>query len=332
MLGLPVLVLPVLLVLALSAAPAGAQAAPGISTTTLEVANLPAVVAKVNGIEIKKGELLTQAAIVRAQIRRAGGKDPGANTDLFRSILTGLVGEALIFDDAKKKGMLATDAEIDKKLEGFKSNYPDAASFEAGLKAQGTSVEQVRAQLRQSLTIEKALRAEMAQKVAISEAEAREFYNKNAQAFTGKPEVKVRLVRIRIEAPGDALARERARQKIEAARRKLIEGVAFAEVVKQYSDDPLTKDKAGVLPSFPLGDGPVDATIAKLQPNQLSAVIENGGAFQVIELMERIPARKISFEEARPRIEGLLEQGKLQDAVLVKVEGLRRNAKVETAF
>lgn len=316
-----------------AAAPAAAQPAPGgITTPTIEVNNLPEVVARVNGVEIKKGELLTQAAIVRAQIRRAGGKDPGANTDLFKRILAGLVGEALIFDDAKKKGLVASEAEVDKKLEGFKANYPDQAAFEAGLKAQGTSLEQVRAQLRQSLTIEKALRAEKDHKIGITEAEARTFYDNNVAAFTGKPEVKVRLVRVRIETQGDALSRERARQKIEAARRKLVEGMAFAEVVKQYSEDPLTKDKGGELPPFALGTGPVDVAIGRLQPNQISQVIEDGGGFQVVELIERFPARKITFEEARPRIEGLLEQGKLQEAVLMKVEALRRNAKVETAF
>lgn len=322
-----------LLALAVSAAPAAAQAAPGIQQpATLDLDKLPEVVAKVNGLEIKRSELMTQAAIVRAQIRRAGGKDPGASTEFFRRILAGLIGEVLIFDDAKKRGLLATDAEIDTKLEGFKANYPDAAAFEAGLKAQGTSLEQVRAQLRQSLTIEKSIREDKAQKVTISEAEARAFYDANLQAFTGKPEVKVRLVRTRIAAPGDALARERARQKIEAARRKLVEGMAFAEVVKQYSEDPLTLAKAGELPPFALGNGPVDTAVARLQPKQLTPVIEDGGGFQVVELMERMPARQISFEEAKLRIEGQLEQGKLQEAVLLKVEALRRSAKVETAF
>ena len=314
------------------ALPALGQQAPGAASPTLDLAKLPDVVAKVNGIEIKKSELMTQAAIVRAQIRRAGGRDPGANTDLFKRILHGLIGEALIFDDAKKKGMVATEAEVDQKLVGFKSNFEDEANFEASLKAQGTSLEQVRAQLRQSLSIEKVLRQERAQEAQISEAELRAFYDQNPAAFTGQPQVKIRLVRATIEAPGDALARERARQKVENARRKLLEGTNFAEVVKQYSDDPLTKDKGGELPPFTLGTGPVDAAITKLTPTQISPVIEFSGGFQVVELLERLPARKVTFEEAKPRIEGVLEQGKLQEAVLTKVEALRRVAKVETAF
>jgi parvulin-like peptidyl-prolyl isomerase len=317
------------------ALPAFAQQAPAQPApvgTTLDLAKLPDVVAKVNGIEIKKSELMTQAAIVRAQIRRAGGRDPGANTELFKRILNGLIGEALIFDDAKKKGLLATDAEVDAKLAGFKGAFEDEAAFEANLKAQSTSIEQVRAQLRQSLSIEKALRAEMNQEAKVAETEMRAFYDQNPAAFTGQPEVKIRLVRANIEAPGDGLAREKARQKVESARRKLLEGTNFAEVVKQYSDDPLTKDKGGELPAFPLGSGPVDAAIAKLTPHQISQVIEFGGGFQVVELMEKLPARKITFEEAKPKIAGLLEQGKLQEAVLAKVEALRRAAKVETAF
>lgn len=313
---------------------AAAQAPPGPppAGANLDLEKLPEVVARVNGVEIRKSELLTQAAIVRSQIRRAGGRDPGANVDLFRRVLSGLIGEALIFDDAKKKGLLATDAEVDKKLEGFKSGFEDPAGFEASLKAQGTTLEQVRAQLRQSLTIEKALRAEKAQEVKVSDAEAHAFYDQNAAAFTGQPQVKIRLVRVNITNPNDALGREKSRQKIESARRKLIEGMAFAEVAKQYSEDPLTKDKGGELPPFTLGGGPVDVAIARLQPNQLSQVIEGSGGFQVVELMERVPARTMSFEEAKPRIFGLLEQGKLQDAVLAKVDALKRAAKIETAF
>lgn len=315
-----------------AAAQAPAGQAPTAPAGVLDLAKLPEVVATVNGVEIHKSELLTQAAIVRAQIRRAGGRDPGASTDLFRRVLDGLIGEALIFDDAKKRGLLATDAEVDKGVEGFKANYADAAAFEQGLVAQGTSLEQVRTQLRQSLSIEKVLRQEMAQKVKISEAEAKAFYDRNAAAFVGKPEVKVRLVRVLIEAPGDTLARERARQKVDAARRKLLEGADFAEVVRQYSDDPLTKTKGGELPPFSLGSGPVDTAISKLTVGQISQVIENSGAFHVLQLQEQLPPRQISFAEAKPKIEGLLEQGKLQDAVLARVEALRRTAKITQAF
>jgi peptidyl-prolyl cis-trans isomerase C len=314
------------------ALPAFAQQAPGVAAPNLDLAKLPDVVAKVNGLEIKKSELMTQAAIVRAQIRRAGGRDPGANAELFKRILNGLIGEALIYDDAKKKGLVATEAEVDQKLAGFKSGFEDETKFEESLKVQGITLEQVRSQLRQSLSIEKALRAEMAQGAKISEAEMRAFYDQNPNAFTGQPQVKVRLVRANIEAPADALARERARQKAESARRRLLEGANFGEVVKQYSDDPLTKDKGGELPPFTLGTGPVDVAIGKLNPTQISPVIEFSGGFQVVELMEKLPARKITFEEAKPRIEGILEQGKLQEAVLQKVEALRRAAKVETAF
>jgi len=297
---------------------------------TVDVASLPEVVATVNGIEIRKSELITQTTIVRAQIRRAGGKDPANSRDLFRRVLDGLIGEALMYDDAKKRGLVASDAEVDKGVEGFKANYEDQAAFDAGLKAQGTSVEQLRAQLRQSLSIEKVLRQELQQDVKVSEADARAFYQQNQAAFVGQPEYKIRLVRVPIEAPGDALARERARQKAESARRKILEGIDFAEVVRQFSNDPLTKDKGGELPPFPLGKGPVDLAISKLEINQISQVIEDHGAFQVIQLREKLPARTISFEEARPRIEGLIQQGKLQDTVLARVEALRRAAKIET--
>lgn len=307
-----------------------ASAAP--TGVTIDPDKLPEVVAKVNGIEIKKNELLTQTSIVRAQIRRAGGRDPGASKELLNQVLDGLIGEALIYDDAKKRGLVATEAEIDKGFEGFKANFPDQAAFEESLKAQGSSVEQVRAQLRQSLSIEKVLREEMAKKAEVTKAEAQAFYDENVAAFVGEPEVKVRLIRVRIEAPGDTLARERARQKADAARRKLLAGEAFAAVVKEYSDDPLTKDKGGELPPFALGTGPVDVAVSKLEVNQYTPVIEAGGGFQVVQLMEKLPARKISFEEALPRIEGLLEQGKLQNAVLEKVSALRSVAKIEKAI
>lgn len=331
----PALVLPVLafgfvFVPAVAIAQPLASAAP--TGVTIDPDKLPDVVAKVNGIEIRKNELLTQTSIVRAQIRRAGGKDPGASKQLLDQVLDGLIGEALMYDDAKKRGLVATEAEVDKGFQGFKANFPDQAAFEASLKSQGSTLEQVRAQLRQSLSIEKVLREEMAKKAEVTKAEAQAFYNQNVAAFVGDPEVKVRLVRVRIEAPGDALARERARQKAEAARRKLLAGEGFAAVVKEYSDDPLTKERGGELPPFSLGGGPVDIAVSKLEVNQFTPVIEAEGGFQVVQLMEKLPVRKISFEEALPRIEGLLEQGKLQNAVLEKVNALRSVAKIEKAI
>jgi parvulin-like peptidyl-prolyl isomerase len=85
-------------------------------------------------------------------------------------------------------------------------------------------------------------------------------------------------------------------------------GEDFAKLVKQYSDDPGSKDKGGeytfakdheMVPEF-------EAAAFSLKVNQISDPVETKYGFHVIKLIEKLPPKTEQFAEVSPRIRDYL--------------------------
>lgn len=101
------------------------------------------------------------------------------------------------------------------------------------------------------------------------------------------------------------------RQKIESILGKLKTGEDFSTLAKTESDDKESATQGGDLGKWmkkidlvaPFADA-----MSKLEPGQLSEVIETQFGFHIIKLLERQPARVQPFEEARQALEERLKQ------------------------
>lgn len=104
---------------------------------------------------------------------------------------------------------------------------------------------------------------------------------------------------------------------------KLSAGEDFAELAKQYSDDPGSKDTGGDLGWFPRNSGFVqefEEAAFKLQPGQVSPPVRTQFGYHLIKMEERDPAR--------PLDEFTVLQNKYQ-AYQQWLTDLRNSAKIE---
>ncbi|HZM15100.1 MAG TPA: peptidylprolyl isomerase [Candidatus Krumholzibacteria bacterium] len=134
-----------------------------------------------------------------------------------------------------------------------------------------------------------------------------------------------RHIVIKIEP--DENARVNALERALDLRRRALAGEDFAALARQYSDDPLTKEKGGMVeddwdieglrPEF---RGAVDS----LAVGEISNVLNTPNGFYVLKILERNESKETTFEEIREPLHRYMEQRELEKLFQSYVHDLRK--------
>jgi len=165
-------------------------------------------------------------------------------------------------------------------------------------------------------------------KRAIFESKAREIYALDREKFRVPEEVRLSDIAVSIKERGEANARARA----EEARRKVAEGVDFAAVAREYSDDPTTRDKGGALPfvtARQLTPEYAKAVFALSRVGEISSPIKAPMAWHVVRLDERHPSRIKTFDECRDEIMKQLRAQHVQETREARLKSIYRDPELE---
>jgi len=138
------------------------------------------VVARVNGKDITTTQLEKQF-----QNRLNGAEHPPSAEeaqDLKLQVLNQMINDQILLEMASGSGLSATDAEVDVKFNEFKSQYTEE-KFKDLLKEQKMTIDDIRNELRKSITIDKLVNKEITSKISVTDAEIKSFYEKNKESF-----------------------------------------------------------------------------------------------------------------------------------------------------
>src|SRR5205807_8185982 len=138
------------------------------------------VVARVNGKDITTTQLEKQF-----QNRLNGAEQPPSSEeaqDLKLQVLNQMINDQILLGMASGANLSATDAEVDVKFNEFKSQYTEE-KFKDLLKEQKMTVDDIRSELRKSITIDKLVNKEITSKISVTEGEIKDFYDKNKDSF-----------------------------------------------------------------------------------------------------------------------------------------------------
>jgi len=133
------------------------------------------VVATVNGHPIQRTDV---DKVYTAQLASNPQQVPSTDqADSLRlNILHELIVEEIVEQRAAKLNLTATDAEVDAKLAEMKAPYTEE-QFQARLKASDHTLDDVKHDLRRSLTIDKLLNKEINSKITVTDADVAGYYN-----------------------------------------------------------------------------------------------------------------------------------------------------------
>ena len=309
-----------------------AQEAPPAAPARPEPKPLPDVVARVNGRDVLKEELIDQLRIMRSEAMRVSGQDLVQDPQFLAAALSSLIDEILLVEDSLQRGAGATPAEIDQAIAKMRAGFADDAAFEQALARQGGDREALRRQLRESISVDKVISTEIAPALRqVTDAEKRGFYDSNQERMRVPERFRVRhlVVAVAPDAADEAVAT--ARSKAEGLLARIRGGADFATLAKEQSDDESSRDRGGELPVFPLlrPDLPFEQAVGKLEVGKISDVVRTEMGFHVIELLERLPSTVRPYESVEGEIEGFLKKVLIREEIQRRVAKLRETAEIQ---
>ncbi len=146
--------------------------------------------------------------------------------------------------------------------------------------------------------------------ITIPEAELRARYEGTKATYRQPEQVKAQHILVSVEATAAPEQDAAARAKAEEALQKAKSGSDFAELVRQYSDEPGAAERAGDLGFFGRGQmvPEFEKAVFAMQPGQISDLVRTNFGYHIIKVNERRAESVRTFEEVRPEIEARLAE------------------------
>ena len=293
-------------------------------------AQLPEVLARVNGETVSKTDFDRAVSALEA---RNGGPVPAAQRDrIFREVLDQLVDYKLLVQEGRTRKIAATDAEVDERIKEIQKQFPSEDAFKQMLASRKTTLDQVRADIRQDITVQKLIANEItADKVAVKPEQVTDFYAKNPDQFKQPERVRASHILIMVPKGADDAAKTAARTKATDILKEVKAGKDFAALAKEHSQDPGSAQNGGDLGFFQQGQmvGPFNDVAFKLAPGSVSDLVETEFGFHIIKVAEKQTGRTVPLEEVRPQLEQYLERQNREQQTDAFVNGLKMKGKVE---
>jgi peptidyl-prolyl cis-trans isomerase SurA len=303
------------------------------------------VAATVNGRPITYAELDKQ---YEAQFGGPGEHSSGDQAMIQKlEVLRTLIDNEIMLQRAEKLGLMAVDADVDAKFNELKAPYTQE-EFQQQLDARKMSVDDLKAQLRRDLSVQKLFNKEITSQISISDKDITDFYNANKASFN-LAEPQIHMAQILVTPVPDPNVRnlkndkaqddEQARKKIQSISARLRQGEDFAMLAQNYSEDPNSSQNGGDLgfiPESALDKANVELrkTLMALRPGETTPVLHTAEGYRVLKLITREPAgqREISDPKVQQTIRETLINRKDQLLKAAYYEMARDEAKVVNYF
>ncbi|MBM3498271.1 MAG: hypothetical protein FJX74_06325 [Armatimonadetes bacterium] len=230
-------------------------------------------VARVNGVVVKRAELMTELE------KRWGGP-----------MLQGMINQMIIRQAFDRSGLQFPQDKLEKVIQEEREMAGSEEAFQMRLAYAGQDEELHRTQLELDMKL-----TMLAQKdVVVTEEALREYYKENEPRYR-EPE---RVSFSEIVLP--------TKQQAEDVRKLAAKpNASFADLAKQYSIAS-SQQMGGRRATMAVEDivpAEIRDPLLKLKPNAVSEPIQAGGAWAILQLHERLPAKQLTFEEAREQVE-----------------------------
>jgi peptidyl-prolyl cis-trans isomerase SurA len=284
----------------------------------------PDLWAMVNGHPILRQQV---ERYYRSQFSRPHHPSPEEADLLKLNILDELINNQLLLQQAQKLGLEATDSEVEQKFSQLKTPYSDQ-EFQRQLDQRGISVDQLKNNLRERISIQKLINREITSKITVTKQEIADAYNRNRAAYNvAEPEYHIAQIvvtphadsEVRNRKSSDATTAAQARRKIRMLLEKLRGGAEFAQLAMDYSEDPMTASTGGDLgfiAESALNQGPpaLKRAVLALKPGKISGILHVKGSYRIIKLIARISPgeRKLSDPQVQQSIREALHDRKEQ--------------------
>ncbi|SDN75159.1 peptidylprolyl isomerase [Bacillus sp. OK048] len=258
-------------------------------------------IAKINGEAISKDELYEKMV-----------KQYGPDT------VEQIIAEKIVALEAKKQKIIISDAELNGEVDKLKTSYGGEEVFTQMLKANNTSLDDLKADLKNYLTLRKLLEPQ----IKITDEELKAYFDQNKDLFGEVEQVKASHILVEDEA----IAKD--------IKQKLTDGADFAELAKEYSTDVGSKENGGQLGFFPKGTmvTEFEDVAFTLPMNQISDLVKSDYGYHIIKVEEKKEAKEANFDDSKADIKETLMNQKMQSEYSIWLEGKKKDYDIENSL
>jgi peptidyl-prolyl cis-trans isomerase SurA len=305
------------------------------------------VLVKVNG------EIFTKSDLEQRQIAALRGRNRGvtendlkndaelkkALAEITPGIVVQAVDELLMLQRAKEMNLKLSDERFKEVVDRIRkeNKLDDDASFQAALKQEGLTIDELRQQIERDMLINQVTQQDVMQKIAVTEDETKKYYEDHKAEFTTPANVTLREILVNVPDRGpngqvgiNVGADEEAKAKAEAIRERALKGEDFAKIASAESDAP-SKANGGQI--GPINKTELSAGVQKildgLKVGGISEPVRIAKGWQLIKLDASTPTVTLPFEQAREQVTNKVYLSKRGAEMEKYVKRIREQAIIE---
>ena len=278
-----------------------------------------------------KGATITAADVVQAiqdnlgkQTAQFKGLDAGKMKEIMEQGAVQLAERKLLLAAAAKAKTAVPAGELEAALQSEYGRAGGEEAFLEALKGMDISIDHVKKSVQETMLINKYLEGVAEAGSKVTEEDLRKAYE---QDTTVDKTASVRHILLLTQDKTDPEKAEQ-KKKIEDILARAKAGEDFAELAKQYSEDPGSKENGGLYENFPRGQmvKPFEDAAFSVPVGQLSGVVETDFGYHILQVVDRQRESR-TFEEARGEIESRLKEGRQGSFVEDHIKELKDKAK-----
>jgi parvulin-like peptidyl-prolyl isomerase len=226
--------------------------------------------------------------------------------DLIEKNALKLAEKNLLLIEAKKAKSTVTVEELSAVLDAQYAKMGGEEKFLETLEGQGLDIARVKQNLEEELKIRQFLGRKIDSMIQITETEIRQEYDKDKTAS-------VRHILLLTRGKSDS-ERVEAHKKMEEFLARARSGEDFAALAREYSEDPGSKEKGGLIEDFKRGDmvKPFEDAAFSVPVGKISDIVETEYGYHILLIVDRKKEER-PLEEVRAEIEDRLKQGRREE-------------------
>lgn len=315
-----------------SAAKADQPAEPVVEEEAVVEVELKDPVAVVNGSPITRDELLEAFnGVLQGSGANVADLTPDQKQEAYAQLLDDLIMDKLVAQAAESVDV--PQEEVDAEISKIKARFPSEEEFEKRITEAGQSPEKLAEVISRMMKQQKWMESQVADKVVLTEEDAKTFYDANPEEFEEPETVKASHILILVNKDdSEAVVESKLEEAKKAAARAKKEG--FEKVAKEVSEEPGASDSGGDLGYFSK-DRMVPEFAEAAFAQEVGAIgepVRTQYGWHVIEVTDKKPAGKASFDEVKSQLMAYLKTTKQRDAVQALLKTMRDSANIESTL
>ena len=315
---------------------------------------------KVNDITITQADFdqAFDKSVDKSFLKAFGGaknfvkSDENPMFNIFKEKITNeLIVKALLDDEIAKRGITATQEDIQNELKTIIDKVGSKEELNKMLKQRGISNQQFMEDLKTQIKIKKLVNS--LEKINITDKDAENYYNSHKNEFTHGEQVRASHILIsantieliqQIKEKNPDISPTDLNKKVEeklAAQKEKAEAVlkevkqnpdAFEKIAQSKSDDKASGERGGELGFFTKEAMVPEFSKAafSMKPNTISeSLVQSPYGYHIIKVTDRMEAGTTPFVKVKDEIKFYLETQKQIEVLKKFTDGLMKNAKIE---